>query len=356
MMAFEIPSKMKAAVVEVHGQPLVLKEVDTPKPAFGEVLVKVVTSGVCHTDLHVRDADWYVKSKLPVIPGHEGAGVVVALGEGVTSLKIGDRVGHAWLHDSCGHCHYCRSGWETVCGDQHQTGFFADGCFAEYTVCKAEYVGHIPANVPFSQASPIMCAGVTTYKALKETEVKPGQWVAILGASGGLGHVAVQYAHSMGMRVCAVDAGTDRVAYCQQELKAEAGVDAKGKTAEEVVAAVKKACDGVGAHGSVILAPRPESFRQGIDMLRPLGTAVGISLPSGEFSVDIFSMILNRKTIRGSIVGTRVDLDECLSIAAQGKIECTIQERKLEEINEILAEMQAGQIKGRVVLRLCPDP
>lgn len=355
-MASQIPAMMKAAVVEEHGKPLVVKEVPVPKPGPGEVLVKVITSGVCHTDLHVRDGDWYVRSKLPVIPGHEGSGVVVQLGEGVTTLKIGDRVGHAWLHDSCGNCAYCLTAWETVCGKQHQTGFFADGCFAEYTVAKADYVGKIPESVPFAQASPILCAGVTTYKGLKETEVKPGQWVAILGASGGLGHVAVQYAHAMGMRVCAVDFGADRVQYCLDTLKAEAAVDAKGLDSAGIVAAVKGACGGEGAHGSLILAPKTESFRQGVDMLRPLGTAVGISLPPGEFSVDLFTLILHRKTIRGSIVGTREDLNECLDIAAQpGKIECTVQERKLEEINQIFDEMQSGKIKGRVVLRIAPE-
>jgi hypothetical protein len=102
--------------------------------------------------MHVRDGDWHVKPKLPIIPGHEGAGVVVQLGEGVTTLKLGDRVGHAWLHDSCGGCDYCLSGWETVCGHQHQTGFAANGCFAEYTVAEAKYVGRIPDEVSFSQA------------------------------------------------------------------------------------------------------------------------------------------------------------------------------------------------------------
>jgi len=353
----QIPATMRAAIVEEFGKPLVLKDIPVPEPGYGQVLVKVIASGVCHTDIHVRDGDWHVKPTLPIIPGHEGAGVVVKLGAGVTTLKIGDRVGHAWLHDSCGGCDYCLSGWETVCGDQHQTGFAANGCFAEYTVAEARYVGRIPDKVSFAQAAPILCAGVTTYKALKETEAKPGQWVAIIGACGGLGHVGCQYAKAMGLKVCAIDFGSEKQRYAVDELKCNAYVDIKGKSGEEIVTAVKDACDGVGAHGSLILAPVPAAFRQGVDMLRPMGTAVGISLPPGDFPVDIFSLILQRKTIRGSIVGTRKDLNESLTLANEpGKITCTVEERKLEDINQIFDDMSKGKIKGLCVLRIAPDP
>lgn len=271
-------------------------------------------------------------------------------------MDIGDRVGHAWLHDSCGCCDYCLSGFETVCSQQHQTGFVANGCFAEFTVAEACYVGRIPDSLSLSQAAPILCAGVTTYKALKETEAKPGQWVAITGACGGLGHVGCQYAAAMGLKCCAVDVGPERKDYALKELGCRAYVDVEGKSGDEVVAAVKEACDGTGAHGSLILAPRVESYRQGVDMLRPMGFAVGISLPPGEFPVDIFTMVLQRKTIRGSPVGTRKDLKESLAIAGDGKVTCTVSERRLEEINEVLAEMEQGKVRGRCVLRMAPDP
>nr|ACI12882.1 NAD-dependent alcohol dehydrogenase [Euglena gracilis] len=346
---------MKAAVVEQFGKPLAIREVPVPEPGYGQVLIKIIASGVCHTDLHVRDGDWYVKPNLPIIPGHEGAGVVVKVGEGVSTLKVGDRVGSAWLHDSCGHCHYCRAGWETVCGHQAQTGFASNGCFAEYSIAEAEYIGVIPDGLSYSQAAPVLCAGVTTYKALKETEVKPGQWVAILGACGGLGHVGVQYAKAMGMKVCAVDFGEERGNYAMNTLGCRSYVDVKGRSSEEIVAAVKKACDGEGSHGSVVLAPALPAFRQGLDMLRPVGTCVGIALPPGEFSVDLFSMILHRKTMRGSIVGTRQDLNEALEIAGDGLVHCTVEERKLEDINTVLEDMHAGKIKGRVVLRIANE-
>lgn len=349
-----VPTMMKAAVVEELGKPLVVKQVPVPEPGYGEVLIKVITSGVCHTDLHVRDGDWHVKPTLPIIPGHEGAGLVVKLGPGVTTLKLGDRVGHAWLHSSCGGCDHCLCGWETVCGAQRQTGFVVNGCFAEYTVASASYVGRIPDNLSFAQAAPILCAGVTTYKGLKETEVKPGQWVAILGACGGLGHLGVQYAKAMGMKVCAIDCGESKALYAREALKAEAFVDVQGKRSADIVAEVKAACGG-GPHGSLILAPLPSAFRDAVDMLRPRGCAVGISLPPGDFPIDIFSLVLERKTVRGSIVGSRQDMNECLLLASEGKIHCTVEERKLEDINEIFDDMVKGRIRGRVVIRMADE-
>ena len=184
---------MKAAVVEKFGQPLVVREVPIPTPGQGQALVEVFASGVCHTDLHAVDGDWPVKPMMPLIPGHEGAGIVTALGPGVTHLKEGDRVGIAWLHSACGHCDYCLAGWETLCPQQQNSGYSVNGTFAQYALGQADYLGRIPKNLSFVDAAPILCAGVTTYKDLKETEARPGEWVAISGI-GGLGHVAVQYA------------------------------------------------------------------------------------------------------------------------------------------------------------------
>jgi propanol-preferring alcohol dehydrogenase len=346
-MATSIPKQMKAAVVKSHGQPLEVSKVPVPEPGYGEVLIKLATSGVCHTDLHVRDGDWWAKSKLPVVPGHEGAGVVVKVGPGVTHLKVGDRVGSAWLHDSCGACDHCLQGWETVCSNQHQTGFQSDGCFAEYTVAVASYVGKIPDKLSFEQASPILCAGVTTYKALKETEVRPGQWVAIVGASGGLGHVAMQYAKFMGMKVLAIDFGQDKIDYCLKH-GAAGGVDVSKPDVEDRV----KAATHGGPHGVLVLAPNIKAYEQAARYLRPRGVLVGVGLPAGEFKVDVLDWILGRKTVRGSIVGTRQDLQEALTIAAESGIKCDITEKNIEDINNILKELKDGTIKGRVVLRL----
>src|SRR5688500_15471693 len=188
----ETAMKMKAAVVTAFGEPLVLDDRDIPTPGEGQVLVKVSASGVCHTDLHAANGDWPVKPTLPFIPGHEGAGHVAGVGNGVSSFKEGDRVGIPWLHSACGVCEYCLTGWETLCPKQQNTGYSVDGGYAEYALAPAAFAAPIPDSVSFVDAAPILCAGVTTYKALKETEARPGAWVVISGV-GGLGHVAVQY-------------------------------------------------------------------------------------------------------------------------------------------------------------------
>ncbi|HTY82967.1 MAG TPA: zinc-dependent alcohol dehydrogenase, partial [Silvibacterium sp.] len=216
---------MRAAVVERFGEPFKIREVPVPEPGRGEVLVKIVASGVCHTDVHAADGDWPIKPIMPLIPGHEGAGIVAAVGAGVTHLKEGDRVGIAWLHSACGHCEFCLSGWETLCPEQKNSGYSVNGTFAEYALGNAEFVGRIPDGLTFKDAAPIMCAGVTTYKGLKQTEARPGDWVVISGV-GGLGHVAVQYAKAMGLHVAAVDIGEKKMKLARK-LGAEIAVDAR---------------------------------------------------------------------------------------------------------------------------------
>ncbi len=179
-----IPKMMKAAVVEKFQAPLSVREVSVPTPRSGEVLVEIVASGVCHTDLHAAEGDWPVKPIPPFTPGHEGAGIVVALGAGVTHLKEGDRVGIAWLHSACGHCEFCLSGWETLCPQQKNSGYSVNGSFAQYAIGAADYVARMPRDLSFVDAAPILCAGVTTYKGLKETETRPGEWVVISGVGG----------------------------------------------------------------------------------------------------------------------------------------------------------------------------
>src|SRR5271165_2487457 len=190
---------MKAAVVREFGKPLVFEEVPVPTPGPGEVLIKVVATGVCHTDLHAADGDWPAKPVPPFIPGHEGAGIIAAVGQGVTTLKAGDRAGVAWLHDACGDCEYCRTGWDSLCLTQHNSGYSVNGSFAEYVIGSAPYVARLPSNLDFADVAPILCAGVTTYKGIKETEAKPGEWIAISGV-GGLGQLAIQYAKAMGLQ------------------------------------------------------------------------------------------------------------------------------------------------------------
>jgi propanol-preferring alcohol dehydrogenase len=337
------PRTMKAAVVEKFGEPLVVREVPIPTPGPGQALVEVFATGVCHTDLHAVDGDWPIKPTLPFTPGHEGAGIVAVVGPGVTHLKEGDRVGIAWLHSACGHCEYCLSGWETLCLEQQNSGYSVNGSFAQYALGQADYLGRIPKNLPFVDAAPILCAGVTTYKGLKQTGARPGEWVVISGV-GGLGHVAIQYAKAMGLHVAAVDLGPEKMVLARK-LGAEITIDAKTQDpAKEIQKQIG------GAHGVLVTAVSLIAFKQAVSMLRRGGTCVLNGLPPGEFPVSIFDIVLNGNTIRGSIVGTRLDLEEALAFAAEGKVRATIETLPLECINDVFSRLKRGQVNGRVVL------
>jgi len=335
---------MRAAVVREFGKPLTIEDVAVPAPGPGEVLVKIVSTGVCHTDLHAADGDWPVKPSLPFVPGHEGAGFIAALGAGVKNMKEGDPVGIAWLHDACGWCDYCTTGWETLCESQHNSGYSVNGTFAEYAIGSAAYVARLPANSDFALMAPILCAGVTTYKGIKETEARPGQWIAISGI-GGLGHVAVQYAKAMGLHVAALDVGEEKLALAKK-LGAEIAVNAK----EADAAAQIIKLTGGGVHGVLVTAVSPAAFSQSLGMVRRGGTIAFVGLPPGEFQTPIFDVVLKRITMRGSIVGTRHDLAEAISFAADGKVRPHIHKAKLADINTVFADLKSGNVDGRIVI------
>jgi len=341
-----LPQKMKAAVVRAFGQPLAIEEMPVKRPGRNEILVKVITCGVCHTDLHAVNGDWPVKPILPLIPGHEGLGYVAALGEGVNYIKEGDIVGVPWLYSACGHCEHCITGWETLCESQQNGGYSVDGSYAEYVIADARYVGHLPSRINFTAMAPILCAGVTVYKGLKETEVKPGEWVAISGI-GGLGHVAVQYAKAMGMHVAAIDVADDKLELARK-LGAEIVVNAKQQDPGEYI---KKETQG-GVHGVLVTAVSTIAFKQGLSVMRRKGTLALNGLPPGSFDLPIFQTVLNRHTIRGSIVGTRKDLQEAIEFAVEGKVKATVHAARLEDINAVFDEMKKGEIEGRRVLEI----
>ena len=335
---------MRAAVVEAFGKPLVLREWDTPKPGVGQILVKTEACGVCHTDLHAARGDWPVKPTPPFIPGHEGIGLVAAVGRGVTNVKEGDRVGVPWLYSACGHCEYCLSAWETVCGSAQFGGYTVIGGFADYILADPKYVARIPNDLSAVNAAPIICAGVTTYKGIKEAATKPGDWVVVSGA-GGLGHLAIQYAKAMGLHVCAVDIDDGKLAHATL-MGADATVNAKLPNAVELV---KKVTDG-GAHGVLITAPSLAAFKQGVAMTRKRGTCVLTGLPPGEFPFPLFDVVLNCITVRGSLVGTRQDMAEALAFAVEGKVKADIERQPMSAINQVLDRLEHGAVAARVVL------
>lgn len=337
--------KMKAAVVHEFGKPLVIEEVAVPEVPPGQVLVKVVASGVCHTDLHAAEGDWPVKPALPFIPGHEGVGHVARVGAGVKFLKEGDRVGVPWLHTACGHCEHCMGGWETLCDSQQMTGYTVNGGYADYVLADPAYVGRLPDALDFAPAAPLLCAGVTVYKGLKVLDCKPGDWVAVSGV-GGLGHMAVQYAKAMGFHVIAVDVADDKLALARQ-LGAELTLNA---VTQDVVGEVQRHIRG--AHGVLVTAVSRAAFTQALGMLHKRGTMSLVGIPPGSFELPIFDVVLNAKTVRGSIVGTRLDLMEALQFGAEGKVASHYSTDKIENINTIFDAMRAGKIDGRVVLEM----
>ena len=334
---------MKAAVVREFGKPLSIEDVPIPKPGRDQALVKVRSSGVCHTDLHAAKGDWPVKPTLPFVPGHEGYGEVVEVGEGVTELTVGDLVGNAWLWSTCLECRYCRTGWETLSERQINGGYTVDGSFAEYMLVDSRFAARVPKGADPIEVAPVLCAGITVYKGLKVSALIPGQWVTISGI-GGLGHVAVQYATAMGLRVAAVDVADSKLA-----LAARHGAELLVNAFEEdPVEKVRQATGGTDA--VLVTAVSPAAFAQAIGMVRRGGTVTFTGLPPGEFPTPIFDTVLKGLTLRGSIVGTRQDMVEALDFYARGSIHPTVHARRIEDINDVFDELDRGMIDGRVVL------
>jgi alcohol dehydrogenase, propanol-preferring len=340
-----LPRTMKAAFVTEFGKPLTIGELPVPEPKQGEVLIKIEACGVCHTDVHAADGDWPVKPKLPFTPGHEGIGRVVSMGRGVKQIKEGDVVGVPWLFQACGLCDYCLTGRETMCESALYGGYSANGGFAEYCVAPADYVARIPDGLDPVAAGPIICAGVTTYKGIKVADCKPGDWFVVSGV-GGLGHLAVQYAHAMGLRVAAVDIADDKLALAKK-LGASLTFNAKDLDA---VKAVQESIGG--AHGVLITAVSKTAFAQGTGMLRRGGTCVLNGLPPGDFPLSIFDVVFRCLTVRGSLVGTRADMKEALALAAEGKVKANIETASLEQVNGVLDRLRTGKVAGRVVLKI----
>jgi len=335
---------MKAAVIQEFRKPLVIKDVSRPELGPGDILVRIVASGVCHSDLHIRNGDFPAKPNLPLIPGHEGVGIVEEVGPGVTRVKLGDRVGVPWLFRACGECEYCIGGWEALCRRAEYCGYMVDGGYADYIKADARYVGLIPEGLSFEQAAPITCAGVTTYKAVKMTEALAGQWCAVFGV-GGLGHLAVQYAKAKGLNVVGVDIREEAL-----DLAKKVGADVTVNSAQtDPVKFIRSEVGGVQA--AVSVAVQASAFRQAFDALRRGGTLVVVGLPPGELPIPILDMVLKATTVRGSFVGTRNDLREAYAQAAAGKVKAQVELQPLEAVNEVFQRMEEGRINGRVVLQ-----
>lgn len=333
---------MRAAVVTSFGTPAQVVERPLPQAGPGQVLVRLEACGLCHTDIHAMHGDWPVKPNLPLVPGHEGVGIIEQLGDGVTTRTIGQRVAMPWLGHACGECRYCVDGRENLCEQQFNNGYGVDGGYAEYMLADARFAVPVPDGVTPMDAAPLTCAGVTTYAAIKNARITPGETVAVFGI-GGLGHLAVQYARLVGAKVIAVDVTEEKL-----DLATELGADhVVNARTEDPVEAIRRLG---GADAAVILAVAPTVFRQAFDALNRGGRLVLVSLPAdGELTIPIFDTVLKGISIIGSIVGTRQDLAEVFALHAAGRTRVITEARELQDVNASVDEVLAGTVPARLV-------
>jgi propanol-preferring alcohol dehydrogenase len=336
---------VKAAVVHDFAAPLSVEEVATPDPGHGQVLVKVETSGLCHTDIHAAHGDWPVKPQPPFIPGHEGVGIVTRVGAGVSRLVEGDRVAVPWLGWACGECEACASGWETLCAKALYTGYLVNGGFAEYVLAEAAFAGRVPDAIDPLDAAPLACAGVTTYKAVKVSGARTSDLVAVFGV-GGLGHLAVQYAQIAGATVAAVDVFDNKLDVAKQLGATYTFNGTRSDPPAEIQALG-------GADVAIVLAATPIAFEQAFASLHANGTLVLVALPADNtMHLPIFETVLKGIKVVGSLVGTRVDLAETFAIHADGRTKIVRETRKLEQVNEAIGQVERGEVEARLVFDL----
>ncbi len=332
---------MKAAVVPAFNAPLEIRDVEVPEPGAGQVLVKIEASGLCHTDIHAAHGDWPVKPKMPLIPGHEGVGTVVAVGDGVRTPKVGTRVALPWLGRACGSCRYCIAGHETYCVRPAYMGYTIDGGYAEYALGYASHVVKVPDAVSSFDAAPIACAGVTTYAALKSAAPQPAETVMVVGV-GGLGHLGLQYGKVFGCRTIAVDVDDDKLALAQA-LGADVVVDARGDQQAQVAAAG-------GADIALITVPSPKAMAAAHAALNPLGRLVLVGLPAdNQLTLPVFETVLKGIRVQGSLVGTRNDLADCYALHAAGRTKVIAEPVALEDVNACFDRVLAGKVPARLV-------
>ncbi|KAF7317218.1 PKS-ER domain-containing protein [Mycena chlorophos] len=356
MAAFTIPNTQHAAVVPHSGDAIEIKT-DFPvktqaELAPGECLVKLHCTGVCHTDLHAAMGDWPIPPKTPLVGGHEGVGIIVAIGDNTSHspVKVGDRVGIKWLADSCLNCEQCRKGREQTCVEAKLSGYTVDGTFQQYVVSYVNHVTKIPDGFDSNAAASILCAGVTVYRAIKYSQTTPGDWIVLPGAGGGLGHLAVQYAKVAGLRVIAVDTGADKKALCLS-LGADKWIDFK--ESKDIVADILAITDGLGAHSAVVTAASSSGYKQAIEYLRNGGTLMAVGLPGkATLEASIFFTVFKSISILGSYVGNRQDAAEAIDIAARGQVKCSFALKQLSDLSAVYEGMTKGTVAGRIVLEM----
>lgn len=349
-MTAHIPKRQMAQVIEKTGDPIQYKEIDVQQPGPDEVLVNIKYSGVCHTDLHAVNGDWPLATKLPLVGGHEGAGIVVAKGNLVHDMEIGDHVGVKWINGSCLSCDFCQQSDEPLCSKALLSGYTVDGSFQQYAIAKAAHVARLHKDIPLDAVAPVLCAGITVYKGLKESGARPGQTVAIVGAGGGLGSLALQYARAMGLQTISIDSGEEKRKMCLEQLGSSAFIDFA--TSKDLIKDVRAATpDGLGPHATILVAVNEKPYQQAAEYVRPRGVVVCIGMPAGAFlSAPIFESVIKMVSIKGSYVGNRRDTAEALDFFRRGLIKAPYKVVGLSELQQVYDLMNKGQIAGRYVL------
>ncbi|MFY9909305.1 MAG: zinc-dependent alcohol dehydrogenase [Candidatus Sulfotelmatobacter sp.] len=338
---------MKAAVLHAFKTPLALEDVPRPEPSDDEVLIEVEVCGVCHSDLHVADGDWKQFAgivKKPLILGHEIVGRVTERGSVVQGVQVGERVGVPWLQWTCGQCEFCREGNENLCVRQRITGVMVDGGYAEFAKAPASHVVKIPDMLPSEQAAPLLCAGVTVHRALKQGKLRAGQRLAVFGV-GGLGHLAIQIGRGTGAEVVAIDVSEEKLALAES-LGAVRTLNA---TTSEVVKELRKSG---GVHVAIVAAGAKSAYDMAFSCVRPSGNLLVVGLPAQDICFPPILMAASEIQVKASAVGTREDLREVLAMGAAGTLHCQVSARRLAEAGEVLAQLSRGEIRGRAVLRM----
>ena len=338
---------MKAAILHAFKTPLSIEEVPRPQIASDEVLIQVEVCGVCHSDLHVADGDWAQFAgivKKPLILGHEIVGRVIERGAAVETIQIGNRVGVPWLQFTCGQCEFCREGNENLCTRQRITGVMVDGGYAEFAKAPASHAAKIPDALSSEQAAPLLCAGVTVHRALKQAKLRSGQRLAVFGV-GGLGHIAVQIGRAAGAEVTAIDISEEKLALAKS-LGAARTLNA---ATAEVVKEIRRAG---GMHVAIVTSAAKSAYDMAFYCVRPTGTLLAVGLPAKEISFPPIMMAAGEIQIKASAVGTREDLREVLEMGAAGTVHCQVATRPLADVQQVLEQLARGEISGRVVLRL----
>ncbi len=333
---------MLAAVLEKAGEPLRIMNVPRPEPGRGEILVRLEASGICHTDVHVWQGHLRTGSGQPAtILGHEGVGRVVQVGTGVTSWRLGERAGVAWLHDTCGHCDECHSEMESFCQDQRAHGFDVAGTFAEYVVADARFAARVPEDGDAALLAPLMCAGLTAFGAVQRAGVKAGEICAVFGC-GGLGLYAIQIARRLGATVVAVD--TDEA---KLQLAASLG-------AEHTLLSSPGLADSwpanLRAHVCINFAPTPATWGAMIAAIRPRGRIVAAAMVSQTVPLSQEWLTATGVWITGTSVGTRAQMHELMQLHQGQPLEAQIERVTLAEVSSALDRLKAGSAEGRLAI------